>query len=278
MPTTDQVPAAGSNTRPLSFTTGHIEALFVQRAAQYRIPGRAVVVNVSTADLTIENIVVPTGKHEQQASSPLRPWRSTLLQDGTVVAAEAMVVLRLVNPRNIGNVVITPGWRLYGETVPVDSPFPRDTPLWISPQEDLGMVSVDPFFFAGQADHPDSDHMEQLDLRVNLWYAAPFTDCFIHTGHPFLEVHTQVHGTGRMQKFRLMDERTVYEDVIMAPGWTHAPFFNVQPDRALAYPWHRYYADGDCIWMAIELHRSGDKVPGGLPLPEASPENHSGTT
>ena len=30
--------------------------------------------------------------------------------------------------------------------------------------------------------------------------------------------------------------------------------FPLPNDRTFSYPWHRYYADTDCIWMAIELH------------------------
>jgi len=47
---------------------------------------------------------------------------------------------------------------------------------------------------------------------------------------------------------------TLYEDVLMPPGFTHDPFFTVGNDRSFSYPWHRYYADTDCIWMAVELH------------------------
>ena len=57
-----------------------------------------------------------------------------------------------------------------------------------------------------------------------------------------------------MQKFRQNNVDTLYEDVLMPPGFTHDPFFTLAIDRSFSYPWHRYYADTDCIWMAIELH------------------------
>ncbi|MGC1650881.1 MAG: hypothetical protein WA741_34080, partial [Candidatus Sulfotelmatobacter sp.] len=91
-------------------------------------------------------------------------------------------------------------------------------------------------------------------LKLNLWYTPEETDCGIHTGHQFLEVHTQILGTGHMQKFRENNAGTLYEDVLMPVGFTHDPFFSVADDRTFIYPWHRYYADTDCIWMAIELH------------------------
>ncbi len=55
--------------------------------------------------------------------------------------------------------------------------------------------------------------------------------------------------------FRENNPDTLYEDVAMCPGFTHDPFFVVGNDRSFRYPWHRYYAETDCVWMAIELHR-----------------------
>jgi hypothetical protein len=41
---------------------------------------------------------------------------------------------------------------------------------------------------------------------------------------------------------------SIYQEVFMSPGYTHEPFYN---DKG-KYPWHAYYADTDCIWLAIE--------------------------
>jgi hypothetical protein len=238
--------------RTLSFSGSHIHAEWVSRVQHYAVPGDAVVVNVSPANASILNHVVPVGEQVIRASFGMRPWRSALLHDGVVEKADSIVVLRVTAEKNIGNLVLDPTWQLFGDTVGRGSPFPRDTPLWRSSQDDLCSIDVDPYEFAGQP--PRS--REQLRLKVNLWYAPPHTDCFIHTQHPFLEVHTQVYGTGRMQKFRAMDEATLYEDVVMPVGLTHEPFFVVDQPGRLNYPWHRYYADSSCVWMAIELHRS----------------------
>ena len=82
-----------------------------------------------------------------------------------------------------------------------------------------------------------------------------------------LEVHTQVYGTGRMQKFHENDFKSLYEEVMMAPGFTHDPFTGVKNNGDLFYGWHQYYSDTDCIWMAIEYHpawnsnfKSGQKI------------------
>ncbi|MER8701745.1 hypothetical protein [Mesorhizobium sp. M1273] len=47
-------------------------------------------------------------------------------------------------------------------------------------------------------------------LKLNLWWSPAGTDWFIHHNPPFLEVHTQILGTGRMQKFREKDQATLY--------------------------------------------------------------------
>ena len=56
------------------------------------------------------------------------------------------------------------------------------------------------------------------------------------------------------ENVRLVFTDTLYEDVLMPVGFTHDPFFTVGNDGKFSYPWHRYFADTDCIWMAIELH------------------------
>ncbi len=58
-----------------------------------------------------------------------------------------------------------------------------------------------------------------------------------------------------MQKFKAQDYGTLYEDMLMSPGFTTVvPFCQVEDNNQYIYPWHQYYADTDCIWMAIEYH------------------------
>ena len=90
-----------------------------------------------------------------------------------------------------------------------------------------------------------------------MWFSPALTNAAIHNKHAvpeFLEVHTQIYGTGRMQKFHTNDFNTLYEDVLMSPGDTHIPFASVDEEGKFFYPWHQYYADTDCIWMANEFH------------------------
>ena len=109
-------------------------------------------------------------------------------------------------------------------------PFPhlKNTNLWRSPKQRIG------------------------NTAYNLWFAAEDTDCGMHNEHDFLEVHTQIWGTGHMQKFHEHDVTTMYEDISMTPGFTHLPFCN---EHDHVYPWHRYYADTDCIRLAVEYSK-----------------------
>jgi hypothetical protein len=159
-----------------------------------------------------------------------------------------MAVLRVKKATNLGGCVFR-GWEWLGARI---RSFPRDTPLYISPQDTIGEVVTDPSVFTNE--QSAATGQQPFVLKLNLWWAPGETDCFIHTEHPFLEVHTQIHGIGRMQKFWERREDTLYEDVAMAPGYTHDPFCRVAGPNRWEYPWHRYYSNTDSVWLAIELH------------------------
>lgn len=234
-----EIPMPDSNQRrPLSFSNDWIESSLVTAARDLPVE-EAIVVNLSSVDLSYE-------AGGNQGTIP--PWKSTLLRRCTLKNGERAALLHVRKRTNLGGVAL--GWEWFGQRFPQ---FPRGTPLYISSQDDIGGVELDPLVtFAGQRIAPPSPR--RYRLKLNLWYTPEETDCTIHTGHKFLEVHTQVLGTGHMQKFRENDEATLYEDVLMPPGFTHDPFFTVASDRSFSYPWHRYYADTDCVWMAVELH------------------------
>jgi len=95
-------------------------------------------------------------------------------------------------------------------------------------------------------------------IKVNLWFAPSQTNCFIHNKHDFIEIHSQIYGHGRMQKFKAQDYAKLYEDILMSPGYTTPlPFCRIEDNSKFVYPWHQYYADTDCVWLAIEYHPAG---------------------
>ncbi len=224
--------------RSLSFSNDWIESVLMSTVRNVEVED-AIVVNVSTTALRYR-------AGEDHAT--ILPWKSTMLRNCTIESAESAALLRVRQRTNLGGVAL--GWEWYGHR---NAQFPRGTPLYISLQDDIGDIELDPMAAFGHTTST-SPSKRRYRLKLNLWYTPEETDCGIHTGHQFLEVHTQILGTGHMQKFRENNARTLYEDVLMPAGFTHDPFFSVADDRTFSYPWHRYYADTDCIWMAIELH------------------------
>jgi hypothetical protein len=229
---------AENQRRALSFSNDWIESLLVTGLRDMPVQD-AIVVNLSTTLLRYR-----AGTDD----GTIPPWKSAMLRHCTIASGERAALLHIRQRTNLGGLALS--WEWYGQR---NSQFPRQTPLYISSQDDIGDVSLDPVS-AFMHETSGSTSPRRYRLKLNLWYTPEETDCGIHTGHQFLEVHTQLLGTGHMQKFRENNSETLYEDVLMPPGFTHDPFFTVGDDRSFKYPWHRYYAETDCIWMAVELH------------------------
>jgi hypothetical protein len=172
----------------------------------------------------------------------------------TLKSAESLVLIQIPNEDNIGGCILEDGWYQLNKEAPA---YPRDIPLYESPQFDVGKAAFDPFLATGQASAAEDCPLQEHNVKVNVWFCPGKTHCGIHNTHAspeILEVHTQVYGTGRMQKFHSNDFSTLYEDVIMSPGMTHVPFAGAEGTGNYVYPWHQYYGDTDCIWMAVEFH------------------------
>lgn len=89
------------------------------------------------------------------------------------------------------------------------------------------------------------------NTEINLCYIAANVSTGPHKTHilNFTEVHTQLLGIGKMQKLEENDYSTLYQEVVLAPGITHEPFYNEQAE----YPWHQYQSVTDAIYMPIEI-------------------------
>jgi hypothetical protein len=229
----------------LNFTGPLVEAAFVHNVRDYRIEGRAIVVN-------------PGLSAAAMGRSPRRwipPLSSTILRDTQIERARSLIVLRASEDGEIAAITAQPGWQPLS-TLLADGAFPAGTPLWKSPQDEVGSVVFAPDVVLRQA---EAGPERLFRIKVNLWFAPAGTDCLIHNLHDFMEVHTQVSGRGRMQKFVEKDYRTLYEDLLMSPGYTTPePFCTARSDGSFAYPWHQYHADTDCVWLAIEYHPQTD--------------------
>lgn len=227
---------ATNTTRDLCFADSYMSAILVENVENYSADG--IVVNLTTSTIYVEG----------EVDSPIQPWRSATLRGKIIRKAERIAILKVENLENLGGVMLR-GWNWFGD---IYDGFPRETPLFMSSIDTVGNVQEDPAVFTRE--RAETKAPQEFKIKLKCWWSPNETDCFIHNEHPFLEVHTQIHGIGRMQKFRERDAATVYEDVIMAPGFTHEPFCVVTGDNEWTYPWHRYYTDLESIWLAIELH------------------------
>ncbi|MGL5865396.1 MAG: hypothetical protein ACRCYX_05900 [Dermatophilaceae bacterium] len=218
-----------------TFSTDLIRASVVHAATDVPITEPSVVVNLAMSD----------GSTAGVQPAPLPPYGSTSLSAGRV---SGELVLVLSRPRLVPTEWIARdmGWTdFYAAGGPV---------LLRSPQHDVGTVALDVGAVLRQDGLPTE--RRQFALKANLWFAPAGTDCGIHDTHPFIEVHTQVSGYGRMQKFTSPDHASLYEDQQLSPGTTSPVPFCVERDGRFVYPWHQYRADTDCIWLALEYHET----------------------
>jgi len=237
--------------KQLCFSGPHIDAKSVENVRNYAIQGRTIVINPHITNAYVS----------EPPTKSIPPFSSTILKDTQIEQAASLILLEVKEETNIGNTILEPGWDLYGNIIGKTAsrsntnelPYPPNTPLWRSLQDEVGLIEFDPSVILGQKAVPEE--LRKFLIKVNLWFSPSQTNCFIHNKHNFIEIHSQVYGHGRMQKFKAQDYKTIYEDLLMSPGYTTPiPFCSVQGNCEFIYPWHQYYADTDCIWLAIEYH------------------------
>ncbi len=222
--------------RDLVFADKHMSAVLYENVQDLEVDG--IVVNLTPKTIEARGIV----------DAPIFPWRSTILKGGTIIEADRIAVFKIQETENLGGVMFR-GWTWFGD---IYAGFPRETPLYMSEIDSIGTVKEDPFVFTRE--HPVPEKEQEFELKLKCWWAPGQTDCFIHNEHPFLEVHTQIMGDGKMQKFRENDAATMYEDVDMSPGYSHEAFCKVTGENEWTYPYHRYFTETESIWLAVELH------------------------
>ncbi len=237
--------------KELGFSGSYINAKFVENVRDYHIQNYTVTINPNLSEVYLN----------EPSRSIIPSLSSTILQDTSIEKAPSIILLEVKQDEDSKNIISDPGWDFYGNIIgdlpPPKSPdeiqYPRDTRLWRSPQVSLGCFEIDPYVMTRQA--IASTQSQKFEIFVNLWFAPAGTNCFIHNQHDFIEIHSQVVGQGRMQRFKSQAHNTLCEDMLMSPGFTTSiPFCEVRGSNQYIYPWHQYYADTDCIWMAIEYH------------------------
>ncbi len=202
--------------RPLGFSESFVEVEYAHNVEHVLIDAPTTVFNLGDAAINV-------------GSTSLKPLHSSIYSNISIPSAATLLFITTHAGKSLAGPFphashIVRQWTHVYELLHL--PHLKGTQLWRSTQERVG------------------------DVAFNLWYASAGTDCGIHNTHPFRELHTQLFGFGRMQKFHENNPDTLYQDVLMAPGYTHEPFY----DEDCVYPWHRYYADTDCLWLAVEFY------------------------
>lgn len=201
----------------LSISEPFVTVEHVSFVDNFQVDGKSIVVNIDLDPVTIDDVELTSLKSVVCAHTTIDRLINALvitMPDNEFQAPNSDVDLDII--RN--------GWQHIYELT--NAEHLKNTDLWRSEKSRIGR------------------------LELNLWFALPGTNCGMHNDHRFLEVHTQIYGIGRMQKFRTKDPDSLYQEVYMAPGYSHDPFYS----NTGQYPWHQYHADTECIWMAIEHH------------------------
>lgn len=237
LPDSEKKMVAPNTKRELEFSDQFVECYYVENVQNFTVEN-GIVVNLSNETAVIGG----------EITNVIPAWKSVMLRGGVIANAERIAVFNVRSETNLGGIPFGE-WDWFGDRF---AKFPRTTPLYISRYDTVSEISADPFVFANQ--RKDNLDVRKYSLRLNLWWSPANTDCYMHNEHPFIEIHTQIYGRGRIQKCLTRDEDTLYEEITMAPGYTHDPFAHIAEDGLPVYPWHRYWSDTDAIWLAIELH------------------------
>ena len=203
--------------KTLNFSEPFLNAEYVSEVEKYPVQDKTIVINIGQQPVEIEGF-------------RLYPMKSSLFSNTIIPRGESLILISVAKEDFLGQEIkideeiIKNTWHHVYDFY--NLPHLKKTPLWHSEKETIG------------------------NILLNLWYAPKGTLCGLHHEHSFREVHTQIFGIGSMQKFHENDPKSIYQEVIMSPGYTHDPFYS----KKGTYPWHQYYAATDCIWLAIEIH------------------------
>ena len=204
----------------LDFASPFFDVEYVENEKEYFITEKSLLFNFS----------VNEGENISIKRVPLFPLNGTVVQN---VAAEGIKQALIV--KNYDKEAGDPEfWRRIKNTWPTlfqVSGFERHRgiPYYKSPQVTVG------------------------GRRINFCYAEPMSPSGKHQTHvpDFDEVHAQILGFGKMQKFTENSDETFFQEVIMAPGIVHDRFYDDKGE----YPWHQYHSITDCVYMPIEIDR-----------------------
>ncbi len=207
----------------LEFAEPFFQVDYVEGEASCAASGRCLVFNLaerSQKPLYIKGI-------------PVMPLKGTVVEDVTVEHIDrALIVrdydrLRLDDPEVVRQLKST--WKSMYERSGLERH--KGIPYYKSPKARVGGDTEINFCFVSEPMAPSGPHRDH--------------------DRDFDEVHAQIRGFGKMQKFEENDVSTFYQETFLAPGIIHEKFYN----EAGEYPWHQYQSVTPCVYMPIEIDR-----------------------
>lgn len=207
----------------LDFAQPFFEVEYVEQEAEYVCESKSLIFNLAER----------SGKALYIKGIPVMPLKGTVAEKVTVEQITRMLVVknydsfRLDNPDIIRQIKQT--WRSLYECSGIERH--KGIPYFKSPKARIGGDTEINFCFVSEPMAPSGPHRDH--------------------DREFDEVHAQIRGFGKMQKFVENDTATFYQESIMAPGVVHEKFYNEDG----VYPWHQYHSLTPCIYMPIEIDR-----------------------
>ena len=99
----------------------------------------------------------------------------------SVISAESLVLIKISDEINIGGCVLEDGWC---QLTAQDPNYPKEVPLYKSPQFDVGSVGFDPYSATGTIKTGSTGNtVKKFNIKVNVWFCPAKTNCGIHNVH-----------------------------------------------------------------------------------------------
>lgn len=204
----------------LDFAAPFFNVEYVENEDSYFIKEKSLVFNFSTEES--ENIYIKT--------IPVFPLKGTIVQNVAVSQIKKALVIKD-----------------YDKEAELPSFWASMKSTWPS------LYDVSHFERHKGIPYYKSKQVTVSGRRINFCCTDPMAPSGKHQTHvpDFDEVHAQILGFGKMQKFTENRDETFYQEVIMAPGIVHDKFY----DKDGNYPWHQYHSITRCVYMPIEIDR-----------------------
>ena len=202
--------------RKLQFSEPFYSINFIDNETQYKIDNTGIVINLSERGILVKD-------------KTLNYLRSTIVRNVTLKNIQRALVIEDYEKSEDHSKLfseIQKQWPLMYEMTGLERY--KGVPVRRSPNEKIG------------------------NIELYLFYVGAMTNVGLHKQHSYMEVHTQLLGYGKMQKFEENNYETLYQEEILAPGNTHEAFYNEEN----VYPWHQYQSISDAIYLYIIIETS----------------------